>query len=420
MTVVLFVGLAGCSGGKSDSAKKPEKTSPSKVEAHPSESDIYRVTLTPQAVDRLGITDAKVELKKVPRSRSLGGVVMTPPGQSLIIAAPVTGRVEMLKEGVLPQPGSQLTLGDPLLILMPMLSPERYVPTPAERIQIANAEVALASAKINAEGDVERAQAEFDAAKIAHDRAKQLLADKAGSARAVDDALGILNVTQKTLDAATNRKAVLDALTLKSEAGEAQPVPILAPDSGTLMNVFVTRGQTVTMGASLFEIADMQTMWIRVPVYAGQLDEIQLKQPVKVWDLQDENQSTSLTATHVDAPPTGDPLAASVDLYYQIENPTKKLRPGQRVRVQLTLTGDSENLVVPLAAVLYDTNGTAWVYGRDEETVFRRHRVLVKHSGKDPETNDDIAVLEYGPPVGTKVVVNGVAELFGTEFGTGK
>jgi multidrug efflux pump subunit AcrA (membrane-fusion protein) len=410
--------LAGCD----QSTKKPkaEKKSPSKVEAHPDESDIYRVTLTPKAVERLGITTTTVESKSVPRFRKVGGIAMVPPGQSQIISAPVTGKVEFPGSQSLPKPGVQISMGEPLMLLIPLLSPERDVPTPAERVQIANAQVMLKSAQIAAAGDVERSTAEVAGAKIAFDRAQKLLADKAGSVRAVDETEATLAVAQKTLEAAQMRKKALDALSLDSKTTEAQPIPILTPDSGTLMNVAVTRGQTVTVGSPLVELADLETMWIRVPLYAGLLEEIRLKDSVQILNLQSDSKESSQVAKPVDAPPTGDMLSASIDLYYQIDNQSHNVRPGQRVTVQLPLIGDAENLVVPLAAVVHDSHGTAWVYGQDSENVFRRHRVFMKYSVVDAETGKSLAVLSSGPETGTTIVVEGVAELFGTEFGTGK
>lgn len=420
--ILLVVGcaLSGCEQSPKSSQSKPEKKSPAKVEAHPDESDIYRVTLTAKAVERLGITLATVEKRAVPRFRKVGGIAMVPPGESLIIAAPVTGRVELPGEQALKKPGTVVASGDPLMTLIPLLSPERDVPTPAERVQIANAMVMLKTAQITAAGDVERAEAEVEGAQIAVNRAQQLLQDKAGSARAVDEAQAVLAVAQKTLEAAQLRKTALDALSLDSKENEAQPIPILSPDSGTLMNVSVTRGQIVTTGAPLVELSDLTTMWIRVPLYAGQLDEIRRDESVQVSSLQREGAESSLVATPVEAPPTGDPLAASVDLYYQLENVSEMIRPGQRVTVQLPLFGDSENLVVPYACIVHDAYGTAWVYCQDEEHVYRRHRVLMKYSVTDPSTGQKLAVLSGGPEPGTKIVVEGVAELFGTEFGTGK
>ena len=80
----------------------------------------------------------------------------------------------------------------------------------------------------------------------------------------------------------------------------------------------------------------------------------------------------------------------------------------------LPLEGQAESLVIPRAAVLRDIHGVAWVYVNSAEHTFERHRVEVHFTTKDT------AVLSRGPTVGTKIVVDGAAELFGTEFGAGK
>jgi hypothetical protein len=64
--------------------------------------------------------------------------------------------------------------------------------------------------------------------------------------------------------------------------------------------------------------------------------------------------------------------------------------------------------------VLRDIHGTAWVYVQSGEQEFRRQRVSVVFN------TESLAVLSLGPEIGTPVVVDGAAELFGTEFGAGK
>ncbi len=68
----------------------------------------------------------------------------------------------------------------------------------------------------------------------------------------------------------------------------------------------------------------------------------------------------------------------------------------------------------PYAAVLYDAQGTTFVYTNPEPLVFARQSVTVEH------INDGLAVLSEGPPPGTPVVTVGGAELAGIEFGVGK
>jgi hypothetical protein len=69
--------------------------------------------------------------------------------------------------------------------------------------------------------------------------------------------------------------------------------------------------------------------------------------------------------------------------------------------------------IVPYASVVYDLNGAAWVYTNPEPLTYVRHSVTVELiSGNEAYVSD-------GPPVGTAIVVVGVAELYGAEKGVG-
>ena len=116
----------------------------------------------------------------------------------------------------------------------------------------------------------------------------------------------------------------------------------------------------------------------------------------------------------VAAPPSADPLAATIDLFYEVPNFDQRFRQGERVEVILPLEGEAEALVIPRAAILRDIHGVAWVYVNSAEHTFERHRVEVHF------TTNETAVLSHGPAAGTAIVVDGAAELFGTEFGAGK
>jgi multidrug efflux pump subunit AcrA (membrane-fusion protein) len=69
---------------------------------------------------------------------------------------------------------------------------------------------------------------------------------------------------------------------------------------------------------------------------------------------------------------------------------------------------------VPDSAMLYDLHGSTWVYVDQGNNTYVRRRVdVARHvAGK--------IVIARGLAQGTRVVTRGAAELFGTEFGTGK
>ena len=199
-----------------------------------------------------------------------------------------------------------------------------------------------------------------------------------------------------------------------SSTQSASPLSITSPESGILRNLAVSRGQTVSAGATLFEVVDTSTMWIRAPVYVGMLDEIEEGVSAQIVDLDGRASFAPRAAKPIDAPPTADPQSATADLYFETDNRDKQLRPGQRLAIELTLRGNDQARVVPSKSILYDIYGGTWVYAVVGERCFERYRVAIR------STDGERAVLEEGPPEGTLVVVDGTAELFGTEFGIGK
>jgi multidrug efflux pump subunit AcrA (membrane-fusion protein) len=84
----------------------------------------------------------------------------------------------------------------------------------------------------------------------------------------------------------------------------------------------------------------------------------------------------------------------------------------QRLGMETTpVATDPGGLVVPYAALVYDTDGSTWVFVRQEPLTYQRTPVTV--AGKD----GDRVVLTDGPSAGTEVVTVGAAELVGVEVG---
>jgi hypothetical protein len=71
-------------------------------------------------------------------------------------------------------------------------------------------------------------------------------------------------------------------------------------------------------------------------------------------------------------------------------------------------------LEVPFAAVIYQPDGTTWVYANPAELTYKREPIEID------SIDGNVAQLTSGPPAGTKVVTQGASELWGFEFGIGK
>lgn len=378
---LLFLIVPACSREQpAPAAHQPAAT----VSQPKAETELTTVKLSPEAIKRLGIETEVAQVQDAAGTRTVGGDIIVPEGKRVQVTAPVAGTLSSAIVGA----GATVAAGAALFRLAPI--------NPAERDQAAEAR-----------RGVEAAQAEEQLARQRLQRLEQLLKDGATSMRAVEEARAQLEVATATLNAARERLKTIGQTTVGS--GD---LLIRAPFAGTILSVSAAEGQTVSSSAPLAEIAQVSTLWVKVPLYAGDASAVDPSKPALVTTLGSSR--SARPAVRITAPPTANPTSASVDLFYEVHGSGETpLRPGERVTVQLPLKATERGLVVPDRAVLYDISGGTWVYEDRGNGIYARRRIdIARHAG-------NLAVVARGIEPGIRVVTAGAAELFGTEFGAG-
>lgn len=415
-SIVLTLALAAAVGAGAWwlLTNKPESKSADK---HPPAADVSKVIkeemlntvrLSEQAEARIGLVVEPVRKAAARQQRVYGGEVTIPVGRAIPVAAPLGGILKAPSGGDWTA-GRTVKAGEVVFELTPLLTPD--------------ARANLSAALVDAEGQVNAAKAQAELAHIAFDRAKRVLEEGAGSQRQVDEAEAANTVAARTLDATTARYSVLKKVVGDAELGTAAPIPLTAPQDGILRLVSARPSQTVPGGAALFEVVDLSVVWVRVPLPVGDLDDVVRGEPALVGKLSAPSGTRHTTANPVPAPPSADPLAATVDLFYELPNPDQTLVPGERVGVAVPLAGQLESRIVPWSAVVYDIYGGTWVFERTGPHTYTRRRVLVSHTVgtdavlADADPNAPATDTPVGPPVGAQVVTAGVQQLFAAETG---
>lgn len=369
---------------------------PAKVGQVVKEDDLNTVALTEEAEKRIGLAVAAVEKKAVRRVRVYGGEVTIPVGKTILVAAPLGGTLDAPPSGM-PEAGKSVRKGDVVVRLLPLLSPE--------------GRITMSATLATAEGQLKTTEKRLEAAQIALMRAKNAYAQTTGSKAAVEVAQGNYDEAAENHEAAKHNRDVLSKAVGELEKGSASPIPIVVPHTGLLRTVSALPGQTVPNGAALFEVVDLSTVWVRVPLPVGDLDAIDRTEVAQVGKLSAPPGTRLASAKPVPAPPSANALAATVDVFYELPNADGKLTPGQRLGVTVPLADARESSTVPWSAVVFDVHGGTWVYEQAGPRKYARRRVVVGYTaGAD-------AVLSSGPALGTKVVTAGVQELFGAETG---
>lgn len=385
--LIAALALVGC--GDDAKGKGP---APATIANPTTEAALTTITLSAEAAQRLGIRTTVVESLAVRATRSVGGEVMSPPGRAVTVSAPVAGTVVAPAGGAIVGTGQSVARGAELLRLVPLPSDRDLLRSP---------------------GNLTIAEARYAQVLAEAERVAKLYADRLVSARDNERAQADLATARAELDAA---RAQL-AMTQGGGAGDSRSLTALrisAPMAGVVQLVHVAPGQPVAAGAPMVDIAQLDRVWVRVPLYAGDVRGI-VRGEATVTTLGDNGVRT-WRGIPVVSPRVGDPGSASVDLYYEVAS-NGALRSGERVTVALpssTAGAARRALAVPMSAIVYDIYGGTWTYVVKDSLHVARTRVELG------DIVDGYAVILRGLTRGMRVVIAGAAELFGTEFGPGK
>lgn len=311
--------LAGCG---EQAAKPPAPPAHAETIAH--ESELLRLTLTPQAQQRLGIEVVRTGGGSATATRQVAGEIVVPPISANGVPVNSTTNLQ--------QVGSQQAAAD---------------------------------------AELARATAQARLARIALNRAESLVREEAGSVRARDEAAAALAAAQAALGAARQQRRLL--------------------------------------GPAVATLGSQPVLWVRASVFGSDMGDVRRDAAATVRTLGEGGAQRA--ARPVQAPPSANTAAGTVDLYYAIDNRDRAFRVGQRVAVDLPLARQTQGLSVPSAAILRDIYGGEWVYQKTAPDTFVRQRIEVASE------SGGRALLARGLAPGAQVVTAGAAELFGTEFG---
>jgi membrane fusion protein, heavy metal efflux system len=259
-------------------------------------------------------------------------------GRHAAVTAPAAGRVLVAREALVP--GARVTAGQVLATLAPRL---------------AGADRASLVAEVTA------AEAELAAADGALARARRLLAEGAGSARAVEEAQARAEVARARLGGARGRLGQYQAGLAGTGRGS---VPVRAPLAGTLVAVEVASGQVVEEGAPLFEVMDLETVWVVARLFEHDLPGFDARAaapaaggPVARVRVPGRDDELEIVPPHGGLVTVGrviDDRTRTVPVIFELADPAGRLRIGQSVEVVIATGPPRSALAIPEAAVLDD------------------------------------------------------------------
>ena len=132
--------------------------------------------------------------------------------------------------------------------------------------------------------------------------------------------------------------------------GKAEPVlTVYAPSSGIVLKREALPGKYVEPGTTLYEIADLSTVWIHADIYESEVAATRVGQPAAVSFVAYAGETFRGTVAYIY--PTMNTETRTVRVRLELPNPELKLKPGMYGNVTLQ-TDAVKTLLVPKEAVL--------------------------------------------------------------------
>ena len=186
------------------------------------------------------------------------------------------------------------------------------------------------------------------------------------------------------------------------ERGTVQnELEILSPADGFVLSRNVAEEQHVTEGTVIFEVANLDQIWVVMEAYEEDVYWIQTGHAMTFRTRNNPGQQFEATVNWID--PVVDPRKRTVGVRADLTNPGNQLKPDMLVRGSLHAALDSEKLLVPASSVLW-TGPRSLVYVKDTSVDVPRFEVREVELGVRA---GDYYVIEEGVEEGEEVVFHG-------------
>ena len=343
VSAAAIISLAGCGPGSSESNMASFSGNETKAET----ASLFTVPSNQMA----HVQVVTVQKSAIPRVLRLTGAV----AYNAFMTTPVFSAIGGPVHELLVAPGQTVREGQPLLTVN---SPDYSA---ARSAYIKARDAFLLSDKFYV-----RAQGLFDHGAIAladFQQAESTRTQAQADLQASEDALRVLGVNDP------------ESL-VKNPPKTTSQIPVLAPVSGEIVERLVGPGQLLQAGATqVFTISNMNTVWVLVNIYQGEVGYVHLGDSVDVTtDTYPEvfHGKISYIASALD------PNTRTLQARIVTENPSQKLKKDMYVTASVNAGAIANALTVPDASVLRGAENEPFVYVQSTTNSMEFARRLVQ------------------------------------------
>lgn len=189
--------------------------------------------------------------------------------------------------------------------------------------------------------------------------------------------------------------------------GEIGILQLRSPIAGKVVSTKIARGQTVGPMDTVFEVADLSSVWVELDVFERDLMAVRVGDAVDISSPFYPDAILQGKVAHVGD--VVDPVTRTSHVRVVVDNENNMLRPGQSVKARIkTSSSAGKVLVVPTAAVTH-VDGNPTVFVLTNNAVEPR---TVELGASDRESTGIVSGLKEGEQVVTDGLLAVKSELF--------
>lgn len=271
-----------------------------------------------------------------------------------------------------------------------------------------------------AKSDLAQAKANLDLNTQIVKSRKQLFTEGAIPGRDLDTAQAALVQAQTAFDVAQQHLEALEhvsrAAALKSAAGqlesakgkylaaeaELQYSEIRSPINGEVTDRPLYVGETAAAGAPLITVMDTSSLLAKVHLTQPQAQQLKTGDPASTWI---PGIATPVAAKLTLISPALDPGSTTVEVWVQVPNPDRQLKPGTPVHVTVNGRMAPNAIVVPMESLVTMPSGAKGVMVVGPDSVAH-----LKEVATDIEDNGMVQIVS-GISAGDQVITKGAYAL---------
>jgi cobalt-zinc-cadmium efflux system membrane fusion protein len=347
-----------------------------------------RLLISPESEKSLGIATTVLHLRDLERDIMANATVEIPWRTHAFATSLVAGRIA----DVLVQPGDTVKLGQPLAEVE-----SQEIETLQLELLKAATEFTLASRLLEQRGGLASSGSISERRVLESQATRDQWAAERGIAIRKLMSLGF---TGRMIDEVLSTRQPI------------RTIPITSPLAGVVSVANVRVGQVVSPWQQVYEIVNLDTVWVHGQVLETDSTSVAEKQPV---DILVEALPDKIFRGEVDHVGVKlDPESRSLHVHVEVDNHEKLLREGTFCRLRIRANVAPEAIACPYDAIV-DPGGSPWVLVEERPGTFVRQPVkLGMRSGNMVEILDGVFP-------GDPVVVTGkheLASLFPAEYAT--